>query len=265
MSDRLPGEEYRAGRSSGERTDGPELPLPDDAGPIPRVPRDASYWAAPVQRLGAVSDAARSRGLEGKRLMGPQQGFGQLWQRNYRVPLPGVDLSAAQVVGEWKARFGEFWPSGGSFHAPLAGIAPGELAALDVGVGQLVLLSTGVFVLYADETSFTFMTPQGHMFTAWITFAAEEDGGTRTAEVSMLLRAADPVAEVAYLLGAARMEDRFWIATLTNLAAALGAERRPVVTRITCVDRRRQWRRWTNLRHNGGPRTLIHGFRAPRG
>ena len=33
-------------------------------------------------------------------------------------------------------------------------------------------LSTGVMVLYADEESFTLMTPQGHMFAGWITFSA---------------------------------------------------------------------------------------------
>ena len=35
-------------------------------------------------------------------------------------------------------------------------------------------LSTGVMVLYADEESFTLMTPQGHMFAGWITFSATE-------------------------------------------------------------------------------------------
>ena len=33
-------------------------------------------------------------------------------------------------------------------------------------------LSTGVMVLYADDESFTLMTPQGHMFAGWITFSA---------------------------------------------------------------------------------------------
>jgi hypothetical protein len=34
-------------------------------------------------------------------------------------------------------------------------------------VGGGMKLSTGVFVLYADEDSFTFMTPQGHMFAGF--------------------------------------------------------------------------------------------------
>ncbi|MGH9304250.1 MAG: hypothetical protein ACRDZ5_07550 [Acidimicrobiales bacterium] len=32
-------------------------------------------------------------------------------------------------------------------------------------------------MLYADERSFTFMTPQGHMFGGWITFSPEELSG----------------------------------------------------------------------------------------
>ena len=35
-------------------------------------------------------------------------------------------------------------------------------------------LSTGVMVLYADDESFTLMTPQGHMFAGWITFSRHE-------------------------------------------------------------------------------------------
>jgi hypothetical protein len=232
--------------------------------PGPREPRDAAYWARPTAHLVAVTEAARRRGLDGKRLMGPQQGFGPMWRRSYSVPLVGVDMTAAEVISEWKARFGDFWPPGASFHAPLAGIAPGELAALDVGMGQLTVLSTGVFVLYADNSSFTYMTPQGHGFAAWITFSCEQHEGVPTAHVNLLLRPADPIADVVYLLGGARKEDRFWTATLTNLAAALGAERNPVECRVECVDPQRQWRRWVNVRYNGGPRALLHGFRAPR-
>jgi hypothetical protein len=33
-----------------------------------------------------------------------------------------------------------------------------------------------VLVLYADDESFTLMTPEGHMLAGWITFSAERDG-----------------------------------------------------------------------------------------
>ncbi|MGY1699359.1 hypothetical protein [Geodermatophilus sp. SYSU D00766] len=230
------------------------------------LPRDAAYWAAPVSQLVAASEAARARGLDGKRLMGPQQGFGKLWRRSHRIPLTGVAMTPEAVVAQWKVRFGEFWPRGGRFHPSLGGIEPGEVAALDVGVGQVCVLSTGVFVIYADETSFAYMTPEGHALAAWITFSAEEDRGTTVADISMLLRTADPLVELPYVLGGARLEDRFWQATLRNLATAFGAEGPPPVeTSVVCLDRRRQWAQARNVRHFGGVRTALRGFRAPRG
>ena len=60
-------------------------PSDDAARPADPLPRDAAYWAAPVSQLVAASEAARVRGLDGKRLMGPQQGFGQLWRRSHRA------------------------------------------------------------------------------------------------------------------------------------------------------------------------------------
>ena len=47
---------------------------------------------------------------------------------------------------------------------------------LDLTMPGGLKLSTGVLVLYADEESFTLMTPQGHMFAGWITFSAFDDG-----------------------------------------------------------------------------------------
>jgi hypothetical protein len=61
-----------------------------------------------------------------------------------------------------------FWPKRNRFFAPLAGIAPGEVAVVDVSMPGRIKLSTGVLVMYADEESFTLMTPQGHMFADWI-------------------------------------------------------------------------------------------------
>ena len=108
----------------------------------------------------------------GKQVVSPIQGFGKMWQKTYR------DLARrrrrrrrSEVIAIWKAEFPTFWPKGSQFHAPLTGIAPGEVALLQASVGGGMKLSTGVFVLYADEESFTFMTPQGHMFAGWITFS----------------------------------------------------------------------------------------------
>ena len=63
------------------------------------------------------------------------------------------------------------------------------------------------------------------------------------------MRASDPLSEIGLTLGGHRQEDRFWTATLTALAAHFGHVA-DVDRRIVCVDRRRQWRRWGNVRHS---------------
>ena len=69
-------------------------------------------------------------------------------------------------------------------------------------------LSTGVMVLYADEESFTLMTPQGHMFAGWITFSASEGDGETVAQAQVLMRAQDPIFELGLTLGGHKQEDR---------------------------------------------------------
>ena len=46
-----------------------------------------------------------------------------------------------------------------------------QVALLEVPpvAGAPVRMSTGVMVIYVDDESFTFMTPEGHAFSAWIT------------------------------------------------------------------------------------------------
>ena len=51
-------------------------------------------------------------------------------------------------------------------------------------------------VLYADEVSFTLMTPEGHMFAGWITFSAFEEAARRVAQTQVLMRAQDPIGEL---------------------------------------------------------------------
>ncbi len=145
---------------------------PDKAEDPPQTSRPAHRWAQPIDRL-KVSEAApgaRNINIAGRRQTSPIQGFGRMWQKTYRVPLGGVDVAPSEVIEVWKQHFPEFWPKGNSFFAPLAGIAPGEVAALDLAMPGGLKLSTGVLVLYADDESFTLMTPQGHMFAGWITF-----------------------------------------------------------------------------------------------
>ena len=214
-------------------------------------------WARPVPRLhvGEVPTGATGINVEGRRPSGALQGFGQLWQKTYRVRLGGV--APAEVLGTWKERFTEFWPSGNHFYAPLTGIAPGEIALLELDMPGHMPLSTGMLCIYCDEECFTLMTPQGHMEAGWITFSAYADGEHTVAQVQSIARAADPVYEIGFLLFAHRRQERFWHATLHALASHFGPEA-PVEMERSCLDPRWQWRQLGNVWQNAAVRSAIY-------
>jgi len=228
--------------------------------------RDEANWARPVDRLSAAGvNGAPVDSVSGRRLSGPLQGFGQLWQKTFRVPLDGVEMTPQELIAAWKASFPTFWPEGSRFYAPLAGIAPGEVALFDVAPvpNSPVKLSTGILVVYADDESFTFMTPEGHMLSAWITFSAEAVDGVTVVQAQALERTSDPFDELAYVLGANRANNRFWEATLENLARHVGVAEPSVTTQAVCIDRGRQWRHAGNLRHSASLRTARLTVTAP--
>jgi hypothetical protein len=226
--------------------------------------RDETSWARSVSRLnvGDVPDGAVNRNVDGRRVTSPIQGFGKMWQKTYRVRLPADRVSATELIATWKQHFPEFWPDGNSFYSPLTGIEPGEVALLNMTLPGRMKLSTGVMVLYADEESFTLMTPQGHMFAGWITFSATELEGETVAQAQVLMRASDPIYEVGLTLGGHRQEDAFWQHTLTQLAAHFG-EPCEVDTQVVCVDRRRQWSKWGNVWHSAAIRSTLYTLAAP--
>ena len=227
--------------------------------------RDAANWAQSVSRLDVrqVPKGATGINVSGKRLTSPIQGFGKMWQKTYQVRLPRSRGSAAEVVSTWKARFPEFWPQSDHFYAPLTGIAPGEVALVEGTMPGRLKLSTGVMVLYADEESFTLMTPQGHMFAGWITFSAEEQGDETVAQAQVLMRASDPIFEIGMVLGGAKRENRIWTHTLRTLAAHFDVPDAEVDTSIVCVDKKRQWRRWTNVWHSSAIRSMLYALNTP--
>src|SRR6478672_3212182 len=212
--------------------------------------RSEDNWAKPVEKLAAGNVPAGALDTaSGKQVVSPIQGFGKMWQKTYRVALTGSSATPQEVIATWKAEFPTFWPKGSQFHTPLTGIAPGEVALLQASVGGGMKLSTGIFVLYADEESFTFMTPQGHMFAGWITFSAASEDGVTVAQCQVLMRAQDPLTEVGLTLGGHKKEDRFWEQTLQALAERFGIKA-DAETTVVCVDKRRQWGRAGNVRHS---------------
>jgi len=134
-------------------------------------PRDVENWAKPIDefKVGEVAEGAVTGNVEGRKPTGPLQGFGQLWQKTYEVSIPGP--TPEKVIATWKEHLGDFWYPSNKFYAPAGGIAPGEIAIIGGGVGP-AKISTGVRVIYPDERSWSYMTPEGHPWAAIITFSA---------------------------------------------------------------------------------------------
>ena len=241
--------------------------------PEPEEEPHFASWALPVSKLKTedISSEAINLNVNGRRLTGPIQGFGQMWQKTYKVRLPGVSLTPHEIVDVWRKSFGKFWPKENKFYGSVIGIAPGEVAVLNLagpggirGPGDTPFVSTGVLVIYADDVSFSFMTPEGHTFAAMITFSAHEEDGAPVAQVQVLIRASDPLYELGCWLGVVhRMEDAHWHATLTNLAAHFGVQNAKVEQKNRLVDPRVQWSEAKNIWHNAAIRTGLYLMAAP--
>jgi hypothetical protein len=151
--------------------------------------RDTAFWAEPVDTL-MVSEApagAVNLNVAGRRVIGPLQGFGQLWQKTYRAELSGADVTPAEVVKIWKERFPEFQPPQNRFYPSMAGVKPGEVLLINATVGGMPVY-TGVRVIYADDESFTVMTPEGHPESGWNTWRAPTTRSTSSASASSVRR-----------------------------------------------------------------------------
>src|SRR5437868_6037101 len=98
-----------------------------------KQPRDTVYWAQQVSTLKVtrIPTGALNLNVEGRQVIGPLQGFGQMWQKIYWVALQGSTITPAEVIKTWKEHFPEFWPKGSHFYPSLTGIAPGEVALIN--------------------------------------------------------------------------------------------------------------------------------------
>jgi hypothetical protein len=66
-------------------------------------------------------------------------------------------------------------------------------------------------------------------------------------------------------MGGHGKENRFWEATMENLASSLGVESPSVATTMVCVDGKRQWSRATNVRHSVAIRSTLHLLKPGKG
>lgn len=224
--------------------------------------RDDSNWAKTVKTLEASDrDGAINANVRGRRLNAANGGFGRLFQKTFSVQI-GSNVTPQAVITTWKTRFGEFWPKGQRMFLPATGIAPGEVGIINSSMPGVPTMATGVLVIYADDVSFSFMSPEGHPFAGPLTFSAHTDeSGSTVAQVQELTRASDPFWELAMMVPVLgeRMQNDIWRSTLRNLAVHFGADA-PVKWKIVVVDGHRQWRNAKNIWHNAAIRS---GLSAP--
>src|SRR5713101_973881 len=222
--------------------------------------RDDANWAKPVKQLEAADVAgAWNANVRGRRLNAANGGFGRLFQKTFQVSLVGAHATPQDVIKTWKTEFAEFWPKGQRMFLPATGIAPGEVGLINAKpMPGVPSMATGVLVIYADDESFSFMSPEGHPFAGPLTFSAADDGGVTVVKVDELTRASDPFWELTMMMPIGqRMQNDIWRNTLRNVAKHFGVDAQ-VDERIVCVDRRRQWSQAKNIWQNAAIRSTFY-------
>jgi hypothetical protein len=239
----------------------PQTPRVED-----ETPRDAAYWAKRrlTIEVNEIPEGAINLNVNGRQVISPLQGFGALWQKTYRVHLYGVDKTPAEVMAEWRAHFPQFQPKDNHFYPPMTGIKPGDILFIDTMLPAIphapgtIPLASGVMVLYADDISFTVMTPQGFPEAGWNTFSTYQENGVTVAQVQSMARATDPVYEFGFrFMGGSLKQEKTWEYVLTSVAAHFGVTDPAVELNKTCIDRRIQWKQARNVWHNAGLRSTL--------
>jgi anti-anti-sigma factor len=221
--------------------------------------RSTGSWAKPVEQLSIAEmpAGALSLNVQGRRLFGPLQGFGQMWQKTYRIVLRNRELTPQQVIATWKENVPRLKPPQKRFYPSSLGIAPNELVLIDAQTAAGPI-STGVMVLYAGAESFTLMTPAGHPEAGWVTFSSYIEDRSTFAQVQVLARSSDPFYELAFRLAGSKLQDQIWTHVLTELAALLGTSGE-VQMHKALLDPKLQWERAGNIWYNAQLRTLVYG------
>jgi anti-anti-sigma regulatory factor len=223
----------------------------------PVLAEDVAYWSRPIDRIivPSLSRRAINMNVNGRRIVGPVDGFGSLWQKKYRLTIEKDKLSPQNVIDILKNNFPKFQPDYNHFYPGIKGISPGEVIAIDSSTpGGPV--STGVVVLYADNESFTFVTPQGHPESGWVTFSAYRDGKKLIAQILGLARANDPIYELAFRVVGSQMQIKIWKHVLESLAKYLEVPTEVSVQAI-CVDPQVHWSQLGNTWYNAQARTIL--------
>lgn len=229
-----------------------------------KEPRDAISWArlSSALRVSRVPTGALDLNVDGRKVVGPLQGFGQLWQKTYRLNLSDVSMTLAEIMLIWKTNFTQFQIATNQFYPGAGIVEPGQILLINASMKGMPVY-TGVMVLYSDDESFTLITPEGHPESGWVTFSVftDDEGGT-VCQIQSLARANDPLYELGFRLFASDVQERIWIHVLKSLATYLHAPEKVQVSKA-CLDPQIQWSEAKNIWHNAAVRTTFYTCGVP--
>ena len=222
--------------------------------------QDDMGWAPNIVRLQAAEkpQGAMNKNVNGRRLTGPLQGFGPIWQKTYLLTINKSELQPRDVITIMKQHLPEFQPSQNKFYPSAKGIAAGEIVLIDSSTPGGIL-STGVLVVYADDFSFTLMTPQGHPEAGWVTFSSEKKGSAVEMRIQGLASAGDPFYELAFRIVGSKFQETIWKHVLSSLASYLGVEADVQMIK-TSISGKLQFMKTSNLWYNAQIRSIPYNI-----
>jgi anti-anti-sigma factor len=227
---------------------------------VPNGRQDDRGWAPDIDRLKVAEHpkGAMDKNVDGRRVLGPLQGFGPMWQKTYQLPINKSGMQPHEVMEIMRNNFPAFQPPENDFYATGRGIAAGEIVLIDSSTPGGVV-STGVLVSYLDESSFTLITPEGHPEAGWVTFSAVKRDDSLEMQIQGLARASDPLYELAFRIAGSKLQESIWRHVLSSLAAYLKVEPAVQVTKI-CIADDLQWGKTGNLWYSAQIRSLPYNI-----
>jgi anti-anti-sigma factor len=216
------------------------------------------YWAKPVEKLHVtkIEGSISSLNVEGRHPVGPIKGFGKMWEKTYELRFSDPKKTPFEIATTTKENFIRFQPPQNNFYPSPAGIVAGETVLIRSSVGGIPIL-TGVLVSYADDVSFTFMTPQGHPESGWVTFRVFKEANETVCQIQGLARANDPIYEIAFRLHGSKFQEQTWMHVLGSLARHLDVNSQPTMKKRVIAPKM-QWSQVGNIRHNAQLWTLAY-------
>jgi hypothetical protein len=179
-----------------------------------------------------------------------------MWEKTYELRFSDAKRTPVEVAATTKENFVRFQPPQNNFYPSPAGMKAGETVLIRSSVLGVPIL-TGVLVSYADDVSFTFMTPQGHPESGWVTFRVFKESNDTVCQIQGLARANDPIYEIAFRLHGAKFQEQTWMHVLGSLAKHLDVKSQPTLKK-RLIAPKMQWSQVGNIRYNAQLWTLAY-------